>query len=41
VLGDGERLFSETSDKKSMRLVASQTAEGKIAVLTYERVRTA
>jgi dihydrofolate reductase len=41
VLGTGERLFSDTSDKKPMRLVASQTAEGNVAVLTYERARNA
>ena len=37
VLGAGERLFGETSDKKPMRLVDTQTVEGDIAVLTYER----
>ncbi len=41
VLGAGERLFSQTSEKKPMRLVASQTAEGNVAVLTYERIRNA
>jgi dihydrofolate reductase len=39
VLGAGERLFGETSDKKAMRLVDTRTVEGDIAVLTYERVR--
>jgi dihydrofolate reductase len=41
VLGDGERLFGETSDKKPMRLVNAQTVEGHIAFLTYQRVRNA
>jgi len=39
VLGAGERLFSETSDKKPMRLVDSQTLGEGIAYLTYELVR--
>ena len=38
VLGVGERLFSETSDKKPMRLVATQTLDGDVAFLTYELV---
>jgi dihydrofolate reductase len=38
VLGDGERLFGETSDKKPFRLIDSQTADGDVAVLTYEVV---
>jgi dihydrofolate reductase len=41
VLGVGARLFGETSDKKPMRLVATQTFEGDIAFLTYEVVREA
>ncbi len=41
VLGAGERLFGETSDKKPMRLVDAQTVEGDVAFLTYERVRDA
>jgi dihydrofolate reductase len=41
VLGDGERLFGETSDKKSMRLIDSETVEGDVAILTYEPVRDA
>jgi dihydrofolate reductase len=41
VLGAGERLFGETSDKKPMRLVATQSVEGDVAFLTYERVRDA
>jgi dihydrofolate reductase len=41
VLGAGERLFGETSDKKSMRLVNTRTVEGGLAYLTYELVRDA
>jgi dihydrofolate reductase len=41
VLGAGERLFGETSDKKPMRLVDTQTIEGGVVVLTYELVRDA
>jgi len=41
VLGAGERLFGETSDKKPMRLLDAQTVEGGIAYLTYGRVRNA
>jgi dihydrofolate reductase len=41
VLGAGERLFGDTSDKKHMRLVDTQTVEGDVAVLTYEVVRDA
>jgi dihydrofolate reductase len=41
VLGDGERLFGETSDKKPMRLVDTQTVEGDVVFLTYEVVREA
>jgi dihydrofolate reductase len=37
VLGAGERLFGETSDKKSMRLVKSETV-GDLAHLIYESV---
>ena len=37
VLGTGKRLFGETSDKKPMRLVDSQTLADGVAVLTYER----
>jgi dihydrofolate reductase len=38
VLGAGERLFGETSDKKRMRLVETQTVADGIAFLTYESV---
>jgi dihydrofolate reductase len=41
VLGDGKRLFGETSDKKPMRLVDTKTIDGDVAYLTYERVRDA
>jgi len=33
VLGAGERLFGETSKKKPMRLVDTQTVGGGVAVL--------
>jgi dihydrofolate reductase len=39
VLGAGERLFGETSDKKAMRLVDTQTVEGDIVFIIYEPVR--
>jgi dihydrofolate reductase len=39
VLGAGQRLFGETSDKKSMRLLATRTVGDDVALLTYERVR--
>ena len=39
VLGDGERLFRETSDKKPMRLIGNKTVAGDLALLTYEPVR--
>jgi dihydrofolate reductase len=38
VLGAGERLFGETTDKKSMRLLDARTVAGDLAYLTYERV---
>jgi dihydrofolate reductase len=41
VLGAGTRLFGETSDKKPMRLVHSQTIDNGVAFLTYEPVRDA
>jgi hypothetical protein len=41
VLGAGERLFGETSDKKSMRLLDTQTLGDGVAILTYELVREA
>jgi dihydrofolate reductase len=39
VLGAGERLFGETSDKKPMRLVDTQTVGDGIAILIYEPLR--
>jgi dihydrofolate reductase len=39
VLGAGERLFGQTSDKKPMRLINAQTLDDGIAFLTYEPVR--
>ena len=39
VLGAGERLFGETSDKKPMRLVDTQTVGDGVAIHTYEPVR--
>jgi dihydrofolate reductase len=41
VLGAGERLFAETSDKKPMRLVETSALGDGIAFLTYEFVREA
>jgi dihydrofolate reductase len=39
VLGAGERLFGEISDKKPMRLINAQTLDDGIAFLTYQPVR--
>jgi len=41
VLGAGERLFGETSDKKPMRLVDAKTIDGDVTYLSYEPVRHA
>jgi dihydrofolate reductase len=41
VLGAGERLFGETSDKKPMRLVDTQTVGEDLVFLIYEPVRNA
>ena len=41
VLGAGERRFGETSDKKPMRLVNTQTVGDGVALLTYEPTRAA
>ena len=41
VLGAGERLFGETSDKKPLRLIGNQTVGNDLAYLTYEPVRDA
>ena len=40
-LGAGERLFGETSDKKPMHLLDTQTLQGSIAYLTYQSIRDA
>jgi dihydrofolate reductase len=39
VLGAGERLFAETSEKKPMRLLDTKTIGDNLAFLTYEMVR--
>jgi dihydrofolate reductase len=39
VLGAGERLFGETTDKKPMRLVDTRTIGDGLAFVTYEFVR--
>lgn len=39
VLGEGERLFGETSDKKPLRLLSARTLGQGLAFLTYEVVR--
>jgi dihydrofolate reductase len=41
VLGAGERLFGETSDKKPMRLINARTLGDDIVFLTYKPVRDA
>jgi dihydrofolate reductase len=41
VLGDGERLFGETSSKRFMRLVETRTLDKDTTYLAYERVRAA
>src|SRR5438105_2786519 len=41
VLGGGERLFAETNDKKSMRLLDTRTVGDGLAYLPYELVREA
>jgi dihydrofolate reductase len=41
VLGAGQRLFGETSDKKPMRLVDSRTVGDGLVSVTYELVREA
>jgi dihydrofolate reductase len=40
-LGSGERMFGQTSDKKPMRLLDTQTIGDGIAYLSYELVRGA
>ena len=39
VLGAGERLFGETSDKMPMRLLDARTVGSDLALLTYEPLR--
>jgi dihydrofolate reductase len=39
VLGDGERLFGELSDKTPLRLVDTKTVDGDVTFVTYEVVR--
>jgi len=41
VLGAGNRLFGETSDKKPMRLLGARTVGDGLILLTYEPVRDA
>jgi dihydrofolate reductase len=41
LLGAGERLFSETTDKKAMRLLDIRTVGDGLAFLTYKLVRDA
>jgi dihydrofolate reductase len=41
VLGTGDRLFGELSDKKPMRLVDTRAVGDGVAILTYEPVRQA
>jgi len=41
LLGDGERLFTETSDKKPLRLVGARTVGDGLVFLTYQFVRDA
>jgi hypothetical protein len=37
VLGNGKRLFGETSDKKPLRLVDSKIVGDGVAILIYAR----
>jgi dihydrofolate reductase len=41
VLGAGERLFGETSDKIPLRLISTRTVGNDLAYLTYQPVRDA
>ena len=41
VLGAGQRLFGETSDNKSLRLISTRTVGNDLAYLTYQPVRDA
>jgi dihydrofolate reductase len=40
VLGTGDRVFGETSDKKPMRLLDSKAVGEGVVILTYEPVRS-
>ena len=40
VLGTGERLFRETSDRKPVRLAGTRAIGSNLALLTYQPVRT-
>jgi dihydrofolate reductase len=40
VLGDGKRLFGETTDKKALNLTDSRTVGDGVSILIYEPVRT-
>ena len=39
VLGDGERLFGDTGDRRPMRLLGARTIGDGLVSLTYERLR--
>ena len=39
VLGSGERLFPETSDRTAMRLIDTRTVGNGLALVTYDVVR--
>jgi dihydrofolate reductase len=41
VLGSGKRLFGETSDKKTLRLVDSKVVGGGVLILVYQPARAA
>jgi hypothetical protein len=41
VLGAGQRLFGDTSDKKPMRLLDSRTIGDGLVYVTYERLQEA
>jgi dihydrofolate reductase len=41
ILGSGKRLFGETSDKKTLRLIDSKIVGDGIAILTYAQAREA
>jgi dihydrofolate reductase len=41
VLGAGERLFGDTSDKKPLRLIDARTVDDDLALLTYQPLRAA